>query len=152
MVSLDEDEVPAELPEPTDKLSELLDRVRRREYKKRTLKTLPFFLTDTMEIAVRLYHLVGATKRTAYTWLNARDNTEAKPVTKFITQVDHAVKQMGQTLNKVLTEREPQMHASHRHADDGLCRVGQGDEAILRVRQGARTWILFATSSLMHCL
>lgn len=141
MVSLDEDEVPAELPAPTDKLSELLDRVRRREYKKRTLKTLPFFLTDTMEIAVRLYHLVGATKRTAYTWLNARDNTEAKPVTKFITQVCRSARPMGRTRDSGLTERVPQPRGSRRRADHGFCGVGQGDEAVLRVRQGARAWM-----------
>ena len=51
---MDDDEVPAELPTPTDKLSELLDRVRRREYKKRMLTSLPLSLTETMEINVRV--------------------------------------------------------------------------------------------------
>ena len=59
VVSAEDDEAPAEFPAPTDKLSELLDRVRRREYKKRMLTSLSFGLTETMEIAVRLYVVSG---------------------------------------------------------------------------------------------
>ena len=115
-MSAEDDETPAEFPAPTDKLAELMDRVRRREYKKRMLTSLPFALTDSMEIAVRVYgalwgggivgwgegltrhlrdarfapiryNLIGETKKGAYVWLNSRDNTEARPVTKYMTEV-----------------------------------------------------------------
>ncbi|KAL1416728.1 hypothetical protein MTO96_000677 [Rhipicephalus appendiculatus] len=62
-------------PEASDKMEELLLRVRMKDHKKRRLMSLPFWLGPEVKMSVSLYNLVRPTGKPATTRL-ARDNNE----------------------------------------------------------------------------
>ena len=54
IISLEDDETPDRYPDSSQRMAELLERVRRKEYKKRTLSRLPFHITENSSLSVRL--------------------------------------------------------------------------------------------------
>ena len=54
IISLEDDEAPDRYPDSSQRMAELLERVRRKEFKKRTLTRLPFHLTENTALSVRL--------------------------------------------------------------------------------------------------
>lgn len=80
---LDEDDSAA-LPDPADKLEELLTQVRMKEFKKRALCSLPFKLADGLSLGVSLYSLNRPATKGSYVKVDSRNNEEVKCITKYI--------------------------------------------------------------------
>jgi ATP-dependent DNA helicase 2 subunit 1 len=66
------------------KFEQLLAKVRRKEFRKRSLAKLPFVLADDCELAVRLYSLTQSAVKGAPTWLEQATSNPVKVVTKWI--------------------------------------------------------------------
>jgi ATP-dependent DNA helicase 2 subunit 1 len=68
------------------KFEELRARVRRKEFKKRSIGRMSMMIGKDIEIAVRLYNLVQETKKGSYVWLDSRTNQQLKKMTKYICE------------------------------------------------------------------
>jgi ATP-dependent DNA helicase 2 subunit 1 len=68
------------------KFEELRARVRRKEFKKRSLGRLSLFIADDIEVAVKLYNLVQTTTKGPYVWLDAKTNQPLKTITHYVDE------------------------------------------------------------------
>ena len=88
---VDDDDASSRFPTAAEHFEQLMERVRRKEYKKRTMLRLSMHLTGTMEIGVRLYNMISEAKRGGYVWLDSRQNEEVRPSTRYVTDVGEVV-------------------------------------------------------------
>jgi len=72
------------LPDPAEKVEELMTRVRMKEYKKRAVTSLSFKFSDGMAMGVSLYTLNRPQTKGTYVKVDSRTNEEVKCVTKYI--------------------------------------------------------------------
>lgn len=79
----DEDEQ-GETSSVSEKLSELLLRVRRRESRKRALARLSLTLGPGMEIGIRSYSLLIEAKRSGWVWMDAKSGQAVLPSTEWL--------------------------------------------------------------------
>jgi len=91
IITMEEDEIPGKYPDAAQKLSELQERVRRKEFKKRTLVRLPFHLTENLEISIRMYNLFMETKKGTPVNLDSQTNNQVKIITKYTTPDESVV-------------------------------------------------------------
>ncbi|KJE94457.1 ATP-dependent DNA helicase II 70 kDa subunit [Capsaspora owczarzaki ATCC 30864] len=73
-------------PDPSQSLSSLMDKMRRKTFKKRALMKIPFVLGDDVQLGVRVYNLCSETKKGSHVWLHAQTNKEIKTVSKMVCQ------------------------------------------------------------------
>jgi ATP-dependent DNA helicase 2 subunit 1 len=69
-----------------DRLEVLRDKVRRKEYKKRSLGTIPFELAPNVLLSVNLYNLVQPAKKNLPTYLHADTNRPLRSETKQVCE------------------------------------------------------------------
>eukprot|EP01137_Pigoraptor_chileana_P010648 Opistho-2@318 len=74
------------MPDPAETFEGLMDRMRRKQFKKRSLMKIPLFIGDGVEIGVSVYNLVGDTKKGTPKWLDKRTNEAVKTVSQQICQ------------------------------------------------------------------
>ncbi|KAJ3334195.1 X-ray repair cross-complementing protein 6 [Blyttiomyces sp. JEL0837] len=79
-----DDEEELRYADASGKLSQLIQQLRQREYKKRTACRIPFILGEDLEFGVMGYNLVTEAKLGSYTYLVGATNEEAKVVTSYI--------------------------------------------------------------------
>ena len=72
--------------ETAAKFEELRMRVRRKEFKKRSMCTLKFEVVPGMEISVQMYTLVRPTEKGKYLWLEPSSNQPVKCVTEWVCE------------------------------------------------------------------
>lgn len=72
------------LANPSEKIEELLTRVRMKEYKKRATSRAPFHLKDDLSFSVSIYSLNKAATKGSYVHVDSRTNEEVKCLTKYI--------------------------------------------------------------------
>eukprot|EP01097_Dermamoeba_algensis_P001097 TRINITY_DN1410_c0_g9_i1.p1 TRINITY_DN1410_c0_g9~~TRINITY_DN1410_c0_g9_i1.p1 ORF type:complete len:669 (+),score=163.30 TRINITY_DN1410_c0_g9_i1:275-2008(+) len=70
----------------SSRFEELLMRVRRKEFKKRTTRALTFHIGKDIQFAVKLFTLVHETKKGASVWLDAKTNQPVKTITKWVCE------------------------------------------------------------------
>jgi ATP-dependent DNA helicase 2 subunit 1 len=80
-----DDEV-SSLPDPAERFEELLTRVRSKDYKKRALQRIPFFLGNGVQLGIGVYTLVRETKKPSFVRLDRRNNEEVKAQTKYLCE------------------------------------------------------------------
>eukprot|EP01117_Protostelium_nocturnum_P007205 TRINITY_DN2579_c0_g2_i1.p1 TRINITY_DN2579_c0_g2~~TRINITY_DN2579_c0_g2_i1.p1 ORF type:complete len:759 (-),score=325.99 TRINITY_DN2579_c0_g2_i1:69-2345(-) len=87
IITFDEDEDGAAINfDASSKFEELRARVRRKEFKKRSLARIPFHLGPDIEIAVRLYALVHNTKKGSFVWMDSKSNQMLTTTTKWVCE------------------------------------------------------------------
>ncbi|PRP84411.1 hypothetical protein PROFUN_08091 [Planoprotostelium fungivorum] len=87
IITFDEDEDGAAINfDASDKFEELKSRVRRKEFKKRPISSLPFSLAPDVEISVKIYSLISASKKTSFIWLDSRTNESVRSATKWVCE------------------------------------------------------------------
>eukprot|EP01112_Ceratiomyxa_fruticulosa_P011822 TRINITY_DN3243_c0_g1_i1.p1 TRINITY_DN3243_c0_g1~~TRINITY_DN3243_c0_g1_i1.p1 ORF type:complete len:820 (-),score=234.11 TRINITY_DN3243_c0_g1_i1:28-2487(-) len=84
IISFPEDEEGNIIFDPAAKFEELRARVRRKEFKKRTLGKLPLMIGNNITLATKVYSLVQETKKSSYIWLEGKTNQPVKTMTKWI--------------------------------------------------------------------
>lgn len=77
LLFMDDDEL-TEMPDPAERMEELLRRVRSKDHKKRALRRIPFSLADGLSFSVGVYTLVRSCQKPTAIKLNKRDNAELK--------------------------------------------------------------------------
>lgn len=77
----DDDEI-TELPDASERMEELLQRVRAKDHKKRTLRRIHFNLGEGLNLSVGVYNLVRSCPKPTPIKLTKRDNAELKSHTK----------------------------------------------------------------------
>ncbi|KAH9491851.1 X-ray repair cross-complementing protein 6 [Bulinus truncatus] len=101
LLYIDDDEM-TELPDPSEKIEELLLRVRAKDHKKRALRRIPLSLGEGMNISVGVYNLVRSCPKPSAIKLSKRDNAELKSHSKVYDAETGAVF-MPQDLKKAQT-------------------------------------------------
>jgi len=81
---MDDEEEEGDLPDPAEKLDELMMRVRMKEYKKRSTASVAFQLGGGMNMGVSIYSLNRPQKKGSYIHVDSRTNEEVQCVTKYI--------------------------------------------------------------------
>ena len=85
IISFDEEDFVGHLNiDGSAKFEELRARVRRKEFKKRSLGRIPFTLRPGLEMAVRLYSLCQEATKNAYVNLDGKTNQRVKITTKYV--------------------------------------------------------------------
>ncbi|XP_078670964.1 X-ray repair cross-complementing protein 5-like [Branchiostoma floridae x Branchiostoma belcheri] len=84
IIVIPEDEDVTCLPDPAAKFEELLERVRYKEHKKRTLARVPLSLGEGLEFGVGIYTQVRETYKGKKVKLDARTNQEVRTITKTV--------------------------------------------------------------------
>lgn len=88
ILSLDEEDVTDHYPVGADKLDQIMNQLNKKQYKKRTMARLPFQITENVQIAVRVFNLVGEAKKGVFTYMDpSAQNAEVKTLTKYVTNV-----------------------------------------------------------------
>ncbi|KAK0051580.1 X-ray repair cross-complementing protein 5 [Biomphalaria pfeifferi] len=85
LLYINDDEL-TELPDPSDKIEELLQRVRAKDHKKRALRRIPLSLGEGLNISVGVYNLVRRCPKPTSIKLNKKDNAELVTHTKTYLQ------------------------------------------------------------------
>ncbi|KAK6972484.1 X-ray repair cross-complementing protein 5 [Biomphalaria glabrata] len=85
LLYINDDEL-TELPDPSDKIEELLQRVRAKDHKKRALRRIPLSLGEGLNISVGVYNLVRHCPKPTSIKLNKKDNAELVTHTKTYLQ------------------------------------------------------------------
>lgn len=81
-----EDDELSELPDPAERLDELLTRIRMKDHKKRATRRIPFVLGKGVEMSVGVYSLVRSCPKPSMVKLSKKDNSELKTLTKTYLQ------------------------------------------------------------------
>ncbi|CAL1529577.1 unnamed protein product [Lymnaea stagnalis] len=97
----DDDEI-TELPDPSERMEELLQRVRAKDHKKRALRRIHFNLGEGLNLSVGVYNLVRSCPKPTAIRLTKRDNAELKSHTKSYLE-DTGEVLMPQDLKKAQT-------------------------------------------------
>eukprot|EP00123_Amoebidium_parasiticum_P010469 comp20126_c0_seq1/m.24846 comp20126_c0_seq1/g.24846 ORF comp20126_c0_seq1/g.24846 comp20126_c0_seq1/m.24846 type:complete len:641 (-) comp20126_c0_seq1:400-2322(-) len=84
MEMTDEEVGALSLPDPATRLEDLKERLRIKQYTKRTMARLPWKLGEGLEIGVGVYKLISEAKRNPFVWLERETNAELKLVTRNI--------------------------------------------------------------------
>lgn len=82
----DEDSDSLAFGNASQSLSSLLDKMRRKTFKKRALMKIPFILGGDVQLGVCVYNLASETKKGGYVWLHSKTNKEIKTVSKLVCQ------------------------------------------------------------------
>ncbi|XP_070199251.1 X-ray repair cross-complementing protein 5-like isoform X2 [Littorina saxatilis] len=77
----DDDEL-TELPDPAERLEELLTRMRTKDHKKRATRRIPLTLGEGVSLSVGVYNLVRTCAKPPMVKLSKKDNSELKSHTK----------------------------------------------------------------------
>jgi ATP-dependent DNA helicase 2 subunit 1 len=87
IISIPEDEEGGAINfDASDKFEELISRVRRKEFKKRSMLKLPLSIGNNINISVRVYSLVHPTKKGGFVWLDPKTNQNVKTTTKWVCE------------------------------------------------------------------
>lgn len=98
IITVDQDEITGEVHyDGANKFEELRSKVRRKEFKKRSLGKLALRLGEDLELAVRLYNIVQETKKDTPRRLDGSTNKPVKTITKKICQDTKSVLTDAQT-------------------------------------------------------
>lgn len=81
-----EDDELTELPDPAERLEELLTRVRMKDHKKRAISRIPLTLGEGLSLSVGVYNLVRSCPRPPMVKLSKKDNSELKTHSKTYLQ------------------------------------------------------------------
>ncbi|KAK3779917.1 hypothetical protein RRG08_054170 [Elysia crispata] len=81
LLFMDDDEL-TELPDPAERMEELLRRVRSKDHKKRALRRIPFSIAEGLSFSVGVYTLVRSCPKPSAIKLSKRENAELKSNTK----------------------------------------------------------------------
>lgn len=101
LLYMPDDEV-TELPDPAEKLDELLTRVRTKDHKKRALRRIPFSLGKGLNLGVGVYTLVRSCAKPYGVKLSSNTNEELKTHTKsYLSETGEVL--MPQDLKKAQT-------------------------------------------------
>jgi len=93
-----------------EKMEELLQRVRRRESKKRSLARLPFQLGEGMEpLAVKLYARLQETKKNNFVWMDSESGRVVVPRTEWLSSRTGAVLNEAETVEEENGSCKPTM-------------------------------------------
>ncbi|GFS25608.1 X-ray repair cross-complementing protein 5-like [Elysia marginata] len=101
LLYMDDDEL-TELPDPAERMEELLRRVRSKDHKKRALRRIPFSLADGLSFSVGVYTLVRSCPKPTAVKLTKRENAELKSNSKVYLE-DTGQILMPQDLKKAQT-------------------------------------------------
>ncbi|GFO03782.1 ATP-dependent DNA helicase 2 subunit 1, partial [Plakobranchus ocellatus] len=101
LLFMDDDEI-TELPDPAERMEELLQRVRSKDHKKRALRRIPFSLGESLSFSVGVYTLVRSCPKPSAVKLTKRENAELKSNSK-VYHPDTGDLLMPQDLKKAQT-------------------------------------------------
>ena len=84
IITVDPDEVSKDLIDPSDKLSDLAVRIRKREFKKKRLGRVDFRISEGVIVGTQFYALINQIKMPSGLNLNAENNKIVKTIHKFV--------------------------------------------------------------------
>jgi ATP-dependent DNA helicase 2 subunit 1 len=86
LISMDEDDVVDGFDGVSAKLGELMNRIRQKEFRKRTLGRCMFSITPKTEIAIRVYNMIHPAKKPSAAFIDSETNKPLKSTTRWICE------------------------------------------------------------------